>query len=147
MSLEDIKDLKVSFARLNTNKLPSCISFLPTRKAQVVNKDLELFYNHNILRYRHIVIDVLKCPEVMELLDVIYNLMQLHERLFMKHKQGERIDEIKNKLESAYELYETITGAIIVRLWRHAKIGMLADLNVQAIKMFKMNFITRFNTL
>lgn len=147
MSYEDIKTLKSNFAVLNRGGMASCVTwihslnFFVKPKVKVVNTELETFYIRNILRYKHIVVNVLKCPDVMDLLELIYNYMQLSERLLMKNKHNERLKEVQDCLEKSISAYEVLTSTIIMRKWRHPKISMLANLNVQALKMFKMSFL------
>ena len=108
-----------------------------------VNTDLATFYKRYILVYNHIVSEVLKCPEIMTILDIIYKFMQLHERLVNKQKTGQRFREVSECLDKAMQAFDTLSSSLIMRHWRHPKIRALADLKMQATKMFKMNFLLR----
>lgn len=145
-----MKDLHISLIKLN--HASSCVAgvtnFFPgTVNVEDVNPELAHYYTHVILRFKYIICHVLKIPEVMAHIYLCYQYMQLFERLSYKNKKGDRLEHVVDALKSAIKLYESYVNATLLRLWRHPKIGVLADLNTHAIKMFKMNFLIRQSSM
>jgi hypothetical protein len=141
------KDLQICLSKLN--HASTCVANIFPRKVSVedVNPELAHYYSHVILRFKHIICNTLKVPEVMTHIYLCYQYMQLYERLSYKNKKGERLEHVVDALKTAIKLYESYVSATLLRLWRHPKIGVLADLNVNVIKMFKMNFLIRQSSM
>lgn len=142
----DVQNFRTQLLTLNHQR-SSCFAYrIESFRSNVVvpvNVELRHYYEHQVLKYGHIVSDILKVPGIMLLLDVIHQFMQLHERLMMKNKRGARLDAVTAGLEECIKAYENTLATVLVRLWRHPKVSVLVDLNANAVKMFKMNFIIR----
>lgn len=136
--------LSKQFKLLNhERRLPSLFLSLWDKTVIAHNADIAHYYQHQILRYEHIVRKVLNVPEIMDILQVIYNFMQLHERLAYKQKLGDRLDSVVSYLQQGIRQYESYVTAATMRFWRHPKAHVFAALNKDAIKMFKMSFLLR----
>jgi hypothetical protein len=140
-----IKDLQKHLNRLSRER-SNCFCLVIGR-VQVINTELAVFYNHHIAIYKHIMSDVLRCPEIMTLLDIIHQFMQLHERLITKQKSGRRLEEVMEVLTKAIKEFDVMSANLVMRNWRHPRISTLVELKRKADKMFKMNLLIRQQTI
>lgn len=142
-TLQNLKQLRKSLTILNSSSTCVYTPFTAVKGIEQVNDELAAYYRHYILRYNHVISDVFKCPDIMSVLEIIYCLMQLHERLVNKQKLGDRFDQVSCNLDKGIALFNHLLESLIVRSWRHPRVQALVDFKTQSDKMFRMNFLLR----
>jgi hypothetical protein len=141
----DLERLSQEFIKLNhTFPCPiACMADIWGTSIPSTNEQLAHYYTYDILRFKHVLSHVLKVPEIMEVVDIIYKYMQLYERLINKQREGDRVSKVLCNLKLLITIYENLATSAIVRLWNHPKASFLTDFHRKAVCMYKMNFVIR----